>query len=136
MIYGVVSGEVDSWWNHVEPYIEKALKHGLGEYAAEDIKKECKEKRMQLWVHASKESKGAFVTHIMKYPQMNVLLVLTLGGENFENWNEELNETLVGFGKEHGCKYIELFGRKGWGKAFLNGINYKEQGRVFVKEIV
>ena len=40
----------------------------------------------------------------------------------------------IEFGKENNCEYVELFGRKGWGR-MLKDINYKEQTRLFAKEI-
>lgn len=136
MIQGIQSTEIDKWWEHVEPLITKALKHGVGEYKAEDIRQACEERRMQLWVHADENSRGVFVTQVLNYPQMSILLVLLLGGTNFKEWREEADDLLTRFAKDKGCKYIELFGRKGWGKGFLNEINYKEQVRLFTKEIV
>jgi hypothetical protein len=91
---------------------------------------------MQLWIKWNDKGPiGAFVTQILNYPQLNVLLVLLLGGKEFLEWREEVDELLHRFGKEHDCKYVEFFGRKGWGN-YLKDINYKEQVRMFSKEIV
>jgi hypothetical protein len=49
-------------------------------------------------------------------------------------WRDEADALLNAFGKENDCEYVELFGRKGWGKV-LEDINYKEQTRLFAKEI-
>lgn len=136
MIQGIQSGEIDKWWVHVEPLITKALKYGIGEYTSEDIKQACEQQIMQLWVYADKKNRGVFVTQILNYPQLNVLLVLLLSGDNFKEWRDEVDDLLLRFGKEKDCKYVELFGRKGWGKAFLSDINYKEQVRMFSKEIL
>jgi hypothetical protein len=91
---------------------------------------------MQLWIKwDDEEVKGAFVTQILNYPQMKILLVLLLGGNDFIKWRDEVDEVLLKFGKEHNCKYVEFFGRKGWGN-YLKDINYNEQVRMFAKEIV
>ena len=135
MIIGIQSGEVDSWWEHAEPYISKALKYSVGEYLPEDIKDACKERDMQLWVMWDKGVEGVFVTHILIYPQLKILLGLLISSDNFKIWRKEVDEILIGFGKEHNCKYLEFFGRKGWGN-YLKDINYKEQSRMFTKEIV
>jgi hypothetical protein len=66
---------------------------------------------------------------------MNILLVLLLSGKEFKSWRNETDELLQRYGKENDCKYIELFGRKGWGN-YLKDINYKEQVRVYSKEII
>ena len=135
MIEGIRSENIDGWWSLVEEYLIAALKHGLGEYSIEDIKKSCKSRDMQLWVNFDKEGvQGAFVTKISKYPQKNILCVLLLGGNEFMKWRDEADALLNAFGKENNCEYVELFGRKGWGK-MLADIDYKEITRLFAKEI-
>ena len=134
MIEGIKGESVEVWWPLVEEYLIAALKHGLGEYSITDIKSACKSKNMQLWVKIGKEVEGAFVTKISKYPQKNILCVLLLGGKEFMTWRDEADALLNAFGKQHNCEYVELFGRKGWGKV-LKDINYKEQTRLFAKEI-
>ena len=110
------------------------MKYGLGEYSISDIKKSCISKNMQLWVKIGAEVEGAFITKISMYPQKNILCVLLLGGKEFMKWRDEADALLNAFGKENNCKYVELFGRKGWGKV-LEDINYKEQTRLYAKEI-
>ena len=134
MIEGIKGESVEAWWPLVEEYLNAALKHGLGEYSINDIKSACKSKNMQLWVKIGTEVEGAFVTKISKYPQKNILCVLLLGGKEFITWRDEADALLNAFGKENNCEYVELFGRKGWGK-MLKDINYKEQTRLFAKEI-
>ena len=136
MIHGIQSKDVNDAWQYAEEFIVDALKHGIGEYLPEDIKLMCQDRRMQLWIKwGDKGPIGAFVTQILNYPQLNVLLVLLLGGKTFLEWKTEIDEILVGYGKEHNCKYVEFFGRKGW-KNYLKDINYNEQVRMFAKEIV
>ncbi len=134
MIEGIKGESVEAWWPLVEEYLNAALKHGLGEYSTSDIKSACISKNMQLWVKIDKEVQGAFVTKISKYPQKNILCVLLLGGKEFITWRDEADALLNAFGKENNCEYVELFGRKGWGR-MLKDINYKEQTRLFAKEI-
>ena len=134
MIEGIKGESVEAWWPLVEEYLNAALKHGLGEYSTSDIKSACISKNMQLWVKIDKEVQGAFVTKISKYPQKNILCVLLLSGKEFMTWRDEADALLNAFGKENNCEYVELFGRKGWGK-ILKDINYEEQTRLFAKEI-
>ncbi len=134
MIEGIKGENIEAWWPLVQEYLITALKHGLGEYSIGDIKESCKSKDMQLWVKMDREVQGAFVTKIAKYPQKNLLCVILLGGDKFKEWRDEADALLNAFGKEHNCEYIELFGRKGWGKV-LKDLNYKEITRLFAKEI-
>ena len=134
MIEGIRGENIDAWWHLVQEYLITALEYGLGEYSIGDIKKSCKSKDMQLWVKMGREVKGAFVTKIAKYPQKNLLCVILLGGDEFQEWRDEADALLNAFGKEHNCEYVELFGRKGWGRA-LKDIDYKEITRLFAKEI-
>jgi len=135
LIEGILSKDVDMWWGYVDEYIKSALEYGIDEYTSDDIRELCKNKQMQLWIKFDKNVQGAFVTQILKYPQMNILLVLLLSGKEFKIWRNETDELLQRYGKENDCKYIELFGRKGWGN-YLKDINYKEQVRVYSKEII
>jgi hypothetical protein len=134
LIEGIKGESVEVWWPLVEEYLNAALKYGLGEYSITDIKSACKSKNMQLWVKIGTEVEGAFVTKIAKYPQKNLLCVILLGGKEFHTWRDEADALLNAFGKENNCEYIELFGRKGWGRA-LKDIDYKEITRLFAKEI-
>ena len=134
MIEGIKGENVETWWSLVEEYLNTALKYSLGEYSIDDIKNLCISKDMQLWVKFDKEVQGAFVTKINKYPQKNLLLVILLGGDKFQEWRDEADALLNAFGKQHNCEYVELFGRKGWGKV-LKDIDYKEVTRLFAKEI-
>jgi hypothetical protein len=134
MIEGIKGESVEVWWPLVEEYLNTALEYSLGEYSITDIKNACISKNMQLWVKLGKETKGAFVTKIAKYPQKNLLIVILLGGDEFQEWRDEADALLNAFGKENNCEYVELFGRKGWGK-MLKDIDYKEVTRLFAKEI-
>ena len=134
MIEGIKGESVEAWWPLVEEYLNTALEYSLGEYSIDDIKNACISKNMQLWVKVGKQAKGAFVTKIAKYPQKNLLIVILLGGDEFQEWRDEADALLNAFGKQNNCEYVELFGRKGWGK-MLKDIDYKEVTRLFAKEI-
>jgi len=134
LIEGIKGESVEVWWPLVEEYLITALEYSLGEYSIDDIKNSCISKDMQLWVKLGKQTKGAFVTKIARYPQKNLLVVILLGGDEFEEWRDEADALLNAFGKQHNCEYVELFGRKGWGK-MLKDIDYKEVTRLFAKEI-
>jgi hypothetical protein len=134
LIEGIKGENIEAWWPLVQEYLNAALEYGLGEYSIGDIKNACLTRDMQLWVKMDREVQGAFITKIAKYPQKNLLCVILLGGDKFKEWRDEADALLNAFGKEHNCEYVELFGRKGWGRA-LKDIDYKEITRLFAKEI-
>lgn len=133
-IIGIQSPDVNQWWERVEPYIESALEHGIGEYLPEDIRVGCVERKMQLWVIWDKGIRAVVVTQILRYPRKSILLGLLIAGEGFKEWSPMLDEMLEKFGQEKGCHYIELFGRKGWSKV-LPKLNYRETVRMYTKDI-
>ena len=98
MIEGIKGESVEVWWPLVEEYLNTALEYSLGEYSITDIKNACISKNMQLWVKLGKETKGAFVTKIAKYPQKNLLIVILLGGDEFQEWRDEADALLNAFG--------------------------------------
>ena len=134
MIEGIKGENIEAWWSLVQEYLITALEYGLGEYSIGDIKDACISRDMQLWVKFDRGVQGAFITKIAKYPQKNLLCVILLGGNEFHKWRDEADTLLNAFGKEHNCEYVELFGRKGWGKV-LKDLDYKEITRLFAKEI-
>ena len=123
MIEGIKGESVEAWWPLVEEYLIAALKHGLGEYSITDIKSACKSKDMQLWVKVGKQAKGAFVTKIAQYPQKNILCVILLGGNEFNEWRDEADALLNAFGKENN---IEIMGLEQKAKKLIYDVNLKK----------
>ena len=68
-IIGIQSPDVNNWWDRVEPYIESALRYGIGEYLPEDIRQGCSDRKMQLWVIWDKGIRAVVVTQIIRYPR-------------------------------------------------------------------
>ena len=83
--------------------------------------------------HLGSESVQGTAEEVLKNPHP-AIVGFGLGGDEFQEWRDEADAVLNAFGKQHNCEYVELFGRKGWGKV-LKDINYKEQTRLFAKEI-
>lgn len=110
MFEGVGGHEVLQVWDKVEPNIRKALDVEDTGFSAEDILTCLQMRQMQLWVHP----KAAAVTQIQVLPQYKKLVLITLGGEDMDEWLDDLMDTLEAYGRDMGCKYGEQWGRKGW----------------------
>ncbi len=68
---------------------------------------------MQLWWIPGY---AAAVTQINIRPKFKILTVVHVAGEDMYVWFEHLMGVLEEFGRAHGCKYAEEFGRPGWKK--------------------
>jgi hypothetical protein len=104
-------------WHQIKEYAEKCAKYTYGRYTADDILEGLLTKDQQLWVPfnvITKEIIGFWVTEVVEYPQMNVLVLHFVGGKDFPSWTEKGFPKLQKFAKETGCKIMESYGRPGW----------------------
>jgi hypothetical protein len=112
---------VDSCWEGIEGFIEKAAKYTYGRYTASNIYDLVTEDDYQLWVaFEEKVFKGAVVTNIITYPQRKLLAMQFCGGIDLKEWKDPMLQLLQKFAKDLGCDGIESVGRPGWGKVFEN----------------
>ena len=124
---GVPHDMVDDFWSESLPWIESALKHGHGEFEADDIHDALVNKDMQLWVIYEKPKNNivlVVVTQILDYPRMKVCRIVVLGGESHLLWETKLF-ILEEWAKEQGCKRIEAYCRDGLQKK-LEKLGYKK----------
>ena len=112
---------VDTCWDKVEKFIEKAAKYTYGRYTTSNIYDIVKDGDYQLWVAFEAETfKGAVVTNIMNYPQKKILCMQFCGGEELKLWKQPMLDLLKRFARDLGCEGIESTGRPGWAKIFEN----------------
>lgn len=131
----VVRRFVPYYWDFIEKYIRSALEHASGELTAQDIKNCCEERDMQLWVvNKDGVACGAVTTELVNYPRLRRVRVVTLGGENFDEWGELLDTILMGWGAENGAHQMEAYVRKGFMKK-LSNLGYAESYITMLKDI-
>lgn len=112
---------IESIWPQIEEYIKGAADYSYGRFTVEDIKEGVLTKPQQLWIaFDDKKIYGAVVTEIYVYPQTVALTMHFTGGIELKKWKNEMLQMLQRFGKDHGCKIIESYGRPGWEKIFKN----------------
>lgn len=114
MIAGVHSDDIERLWPAVCPLVQRVLDRYDFGFDADYIKAKLLNRDMQLWVCAGD---AIAITEIIVLPQFKVLGVPVIAGEGLKDWLPDLVETLKAFGKDHGCKYMDGYGRKGWLKA-------------------
>jgi hypothetical protein len=129
-LLGVPAEHVDAVWPLVERFIERALDFGNGEYLAEDIRKACLERDMQLFVGGTGSGiTGAGATQVVTYPRAKYLdLVLWASDAPFEEFGPSLLE-IEKWAETLGAR-PRLFGRDGWRKKLAG---YRRAYTVFVR---
>ena len=123
---------LDTCWDKIEEFAEKAAKFTYGRYTASNIRDLIADGEHQLWVAFDEDNKikGAVVTNICNYPQRKVLSMTYCGGENLVEWKDPMLDLLRRYAKDVGCDGIEAVARKGWAKVFKDD-GYKERWVTF-----
>lgn len=134
-ISGIPSKDIDKIWFACEPFIEKAANKGQEEMELEHIYKFCKEAKMQLWVIFDENNiiQGAGTTEIINYPAKTVCRLVTLGGNNFDDWMSHI-KVIEEWALEKNCKAIETFCRRGFAKK-MEKYGYEQTYTVLGKEL-
>ena len=110
---------IDTCWDKVEPYLERAAHYTYGRYTVDDIKECITQYDHQLWVaFEDKEIKGAVVTTFTFYPKRKNLVMVFCGGVELKTWKAPMLETLQRFARDTDCDGIEATARRGWAKIF------------------
>jgi hypothetical protein len=112
---------VDTCWDKVEKFVDKAAKYTYGRYTTSNIYDMVKENDYQLWVaYDNSVFKGVVVTNVLTYPQRKLLGMQFCGGEELSTWKKPMLSLLKRFARDSGCEGIESTGRPGWAKVFQN----------------
>lgn len=118
----VPSEYIDTCWDKIEGYFDKAAKYTYGRYSSADIYDCILNKGYQLWVAYNEDGvfKAAVATSVMDYPQKKMLSMQFCGGEELEDWIDPMISILKRFAKDAECEGLESTARPGWAKIFKN----------------
>ena len=123
--------QVAEVWPVARIFVKLGLDHGAGEYDIDDA-------FMRLvngnWALLLIHEDHIVTVAVMEYPQFKGLLVPTIGGERYVEWREMLDDYLVKWAREQGCKQIECMARKGQVRALAH-LGYIEQYRYLTREV-
>ena len=112
---------VNTCWEKIEPFVEKAAEYTYGRYSASNLYDMVKDGDHQLWVaYDGDDFKGIVLTNVMNYPQRRVLCMGFCGGIELKGWKTPMLDLLKRYAKDMGCDSIEAFGRPGWANVFKN----------------
>lgn len=116
MLEGILSTDLDSIWETVKPFIEQALEESPNDYTSQDIYEAVLLRDMQLWVWKENEKIiAALVTELRDFPRKKICTLVLGAGAGLDIWKDD--DAIFRWAKERGCHSVEIFGRRGWGKA-------------------
>lgn len=114
MIVGISPDRFSSVWGNIRPGLEKALRRVDYPNPMEDVEAQLQDSRMQLWM--THDGKMSWITQILVYPRYKTFSVVVASGEGLDEWLAESDHLFTAFASHHGCKYVEVQGRRGWTK--------------------
>lgn len=116
-------------WHMIKPKVDEALVYGLGDITAHDLFLECMAGIGQCWVHEDVVA----MSRIVRYTRYNELVVVTTTGKGWADYGPSCLEFLEKFARDIGCKYVSIYGRKGWAKVLPE--EYKQPYQIYMKEV-
>ena len=103
-------------WEEVAPLLEKVKEHSEGELETDDYLEPLTHGDMHLWIATEySDVKAAMVTQFAIYPQKNILRIVSMAGDDFEEIRG-FQDMIEAFAVRMGCSALEMWGRKGWKK--------------------
>jgi len=137
-VSGIPSEYIDEVWQDCSKYVEMGINKSQEEMDKHDIYFFLKEKEMQLWVvydeKNKKEIKAVVTTQIINYPQKKVCRIVTLGGNDMDEWVAQVLDVLEDWSEEQECESMETVCRKGFIKK-LKGFGYEQTYTILGKEL-
>ena len=108
---------VDIVWSKTKDVLAKSVETSKGKFKAEDIRKELKEGGLVLWlVLEGSDVVAAITSRVIEYPGRRAMALDWVGGTHMKKWLPSILETLQSYATDCGCKHIEGYGRKAWGR--------------------
>jgi len=106
-------------WGSVKGYLAGAVKTADKKYHVDDIYREVDSGYYGLWIVIDPEDDSivaAFTTRIIQYPNRRAMALDWLGGTRMAEWIDLVMEEATKYGQDMGCKHLEGYGRKAWGR--------------------
>jgi hypothetical protein len=109
-----------SEWSRARRHLLPAIEASKGRWTTDYVLAGLVTGHQSLWlaVRHDKSVAGAVTTEIVNYPEKRFLAIHFLGGEDFDEWYEELLETMSEYGRDNLCDGIECGARAGFWKWF------------------
>ena len=127
-------------WHLIQPLVDKALDHSLGERLASDMLEDLMND--QLWLLAGIDEQGdlagVIVAEEIVHPQKKELYVhawATQTGYGYDEWADLFEQSLLEIATDTGCHYISTMCRKGLAKKMVTKHGWNETYSVVTKPV-
>ncbi len=121
----VPSGDIDQWWDLIQPMMGSFYSRAYGRYLPEDIKERLDSGKAHLFVVMQGHLlKAVCMAQIITYPRLRDMRIFMMAGEEHENWVHYI-EKLEDYARSLGCAKITGEARPGWEK-ILTPMGYKK----------
>ena len=129
-VFTLQPDEIEKHWWWIEPLLERIEDRG---WESSDVLSLLVQGKSQLWGCLGQLGPTAvWVTSIEHLGGSKYGLVWLCAGEPINEITRLFRKYTEPWLKEHGCKWVEIVGRKGWAKVLPD---FHENSRVFVKEL-
>ena len=117
MITAVPIEGVDIVWEDAKKVLHKSVETSAGKFEVEDLRQELKAGQLVLWlVMDGSEVLAALTSRVIEYPGRRAMALDWVGGKHMRKWLPLVLNTLQRYATDCGCKHIEGYGRKAWGR--------------------
>ena len=120
MFTPVPTDYLDVVWSSVAKVLKKSVGTAKGKYEVDDVYDGIAKDDIVLWIVVDHDKDddiiAAITTKLIEYPQGRSMAMDWIGGTRMKEWLPMTQEVISRYAKDHNCKYLEGYGRKGWGR--------------------
>jgi hypothetical protein len=116
-------------YERLEPHIVAALQYNGGEQTLDDVKSGLASGQFQFWPGRD----SVIVTEYTETPHLKILNFFLAGGDMDEL--QTMAKHIESAAREVGINRMTVYGRRGWERTFLKGMDYRPKWVVLVKEL-
>ena len=127
-VYELNKDQVLQVWTDIRGFLDSALKkYGQDErYPVDILLADLISGRMQGWVIRKDDvTVCAAVTEIIRYPLGDAVNVFLTGGDNMDEWGDDLHNAIVDYAHKIGAKWVDTASRRGLRKKFYDRLGYQ-----------
>ena len=114
---------VEQCWTLVDKHIANALARSGSHYNSNDIKENCLDNKMQLWLGWNNDEENGHyctaITEILQRPNTKVCNIFIATGREMKKWGHVMDE-LAEWAKSKDCTHMESHARLGWERVLKN----------------
>lgn len=133
--------QVSAVWTDCKRWLKGATDTAQGKFHVDDIYRGSQDGTYIIWIVIDSELPayesiiGSFTTRIISYPERRALALDWLGGTRMNEWIDKSNNLMKRYAHDMGCKHMECYGRKAWGRVLGGKRGFKPAYIVYEAQI-